>query len=153
MKTRTYSPTILTTILSNERFKTTWIVKGFLHYGARKNIPFILALPLMMTMTRSKIIFKRALSSEKVSLNIGHRALAALLEMEQARIVFTTNFDDVIETAYAEVGGKNITPFHLEGSYAALAALNAERFPIYAKIHGDFRYKSIKNLESRLAQQ
>jgi len=93
---------------------------------------------------------QEALSSEKVSLNIGHRALAALLEMEQARIVFTTNFDDVIETAYAEVGGKNLTPFHLEGSYAALAALNAERVPIYAKIHGDFRYKSIKNLEADL---
>ena len=90
---------------------------------------------------------QEALSSEKVSLNIGHRALAALLEMDKARIVFTTNFDDVIETAYAEVGGKNLSPFHLEGSYAALAALNAERFPIYAKIHGDFRYKSIKNLE------
>lgn len=90
------------------------------------------------------------LSNEKVSLNIGHRALAALLEMEQARIVFTTNFDDVIETAYAEVGGRNLNPFHLEGSYAALAALNAERFPIYAKIHGDFRYKSIKNLKADL---
>ena len=93
---------------------------------------------------------QEALSNEKVSLNIGHRALAALLEMGQTRIVFTTNFDDVLETAYAGVSGKNITPFHLEGSYAALAALNAERFPIYAKIHGDFRYKSIKNLEADL---
>ena len=93
---------------------------------------------------------QEALSNDKVSLNIGHRALAALLEMRQTRIVFTTNFDDVLETAYAEVSGKNITPFHLEGSYAALAALNAERFPIYAKIHGDFRYKSIKNLEADL---
>ena len=93
---------------------------------------------------------QEALSNEKVSLNIGHRALAALLEMGQTRIVFTTNFDDVLETAYAAVSGKNITPFHLEGSYAALAALNAERFPIYAKIHGDFRYKSIKNLEADL---
>jgi len=93
---------------------------------------------------------QEALSSKKVILNIGHRALAALLEMEQARVVFTTNFDDVLETAYAEVGGRNLTPFHLEGSYAALAALNAERFPIYAKIHGDFRYKNIKNLEEDL---
>lgn len=90
------------------------------------------------------------LASDKISLNIGHRALAALLEMEQARIIFTTNFDDVIETAYANVSGKNLSTFHLEGSYAALAALNAERFPIYAKIHGDFRYQSIKNLSTDL---
>jgi hypothetical protein len=91
-----------------------------------------------------------ALANEKVSLNIGHRVLAALMEMGQARIVFTTNFDEVIETAFAEVAGKNLSTFHLEGSYAALDALNAERFPLYAKVHGDFRYQSIKNLTEDL---
>lgn len=91
-----------------------------------------------------------AFANEKVSLNIGHRVLAALMEMGQARIVFTTNFDDVIETAFATVSGKNLSVFHLEGSYAALDALNAERFPLYAKVHGDFRYQSIKNLTEDL---
>ncbi|MEN6488953.1 MAG: SIR2 family protein [Smithella sp.] len=91
-----------------------------------------------------------ALSNKKVSLNIGHRVLAALMEMGQTKIVFTTNFDDVIETAFAEVTGKSLSTFHLEGSYAALAALNTERFPLYAKIHGDFRYQSIKNLKQDL---
>lgn len=90
------------------------------------------------------------LSAQKISLNIGHRALAALLEMGLARVVFTTNFDGVIETAFSAVTGKSLTSFHLEGAYAALEALNAERFPIYAKIHGDFRYKSIKNLATDL---
>jgi len=91
-----------------------------------------------------------ALANDKVSLNIGHRVLAGLMEMGQARIVFTTNFDEVIETAFAEVGGKNLSTYHLEGSYAALDALNAERFPLYAKVHGDFRYQSIKNLTKDL---
>ena len=90
------------------------------------------------------------MSSDKVTLTIGQRALASLLEMGRARLVFTTNFDDVVEGAYAAVTGKNLTPFHLEGSYAALDALNAEAFPIYAKIHGDFRYRSIKNLSADL---
>jgi hypothetical protein len=89
---------------------------------------------------------RETLASSKVSLNIGHRALAALLEMALSRVVFTTNFDEVLETAYATVSGKNLSTYHLEGSYAALAALNAEHFPIYAKIHGDFRYQKIKNL-------
>jgi hypothetical protein len=70
--------------------------------------------------------------------------------MGLARIIFTTNFDEVIETAFSAVTAKCLTAFHLEGAYAALDALNAERFPIYAKIHGDFRYKSIKNLASDL---
>lgn len=91
-----------------------------------------------------------SLGSDKVSLNIGHRVLAGLMEMEHARVVFTTNFDEVIEKAFAEVAGKSLSAFHLEGSYAALEALNGENFPLYAKVHGDFRYQSIKNLADDL---
>lgn len=90
------------------------------------------------------------LSPDKVTLTIGPRVLAALLEMGRSRLVFTTNFDDILEDAYAAVAGRNLTPFNLEGSYAALEALNAERFPLYAKIHGDFRYQKIKNLSRDL---
>lgn len=90
------------------------------------------------------------MSPDKVTLTIGPRALASLLQMGRSRLVFTTNFDDILEDAYAAVAGKNLTPFHLEGSYAALEALNAERSPLYAKIHGDFRYQSIKNLSDDL---
>ncbi|MFC1991118.1 SIR2 family protein [Chloroflexota bacterium] len=90
------------------------------------------------------------LDPRTLSLNIGHRVLAALLEMGLTRVIFTTNFDEVIETAYSAVTGRNLSPFHIEGAYAALDALNAEQFPIYAKIHGDFRYRSIKNLSSDL---
>jgi hypothetical protein len=90
------------------------------------------------------------MSTDKVTLTIGQRALAALLAMGRTRLVFTTNFDAVVETAYAAATGKNLDTFHLEGSYAALDALNAEAFPLYAKIHGDFRYRSIKNLTSDL---
>jgi len=91
-----------------------------------------------------------ALATEKISSTIGHRALAALLNLGLARIIFTTNFDEVVESAYASLSGKNLTTFHLEGSYAALEALNAERFPFYAKVHGDFRYQSVKNLSDDL---
>jgi hypothetical protein len=90
------------------------------------------------------------LSSDNVTLTIGQRAHAAMLAMGKARIVFTTNFDEVLESAYAIVAGSPLSPFHLEGSYAALDALNQEQFPIYAKIHGDFRYRSVKNLEADL---
>ena len=90
------------------------------------------------------------MSPDKVTLTIGPRALASLLALSRTRVVFTTNFDDVIENAYATVSGQNVSPFHLEGSYAALDALNAEKFPLYAKIHGDFRYRKIKNISTDL---
>jgi SIR2-like domain len=91
-----------------------------------------------------------ALSPNKISLTVGHRVLAALFATGHARIAFTTNFDEVPEKAFALVTGNNLAAFHLEGSYAALDALNAEQFPLYAKIHGDFRYQSIKNLSADL---
>lgn len=87
---------------------------------------------------------------DKIALNIGQRALAAMMTMESANVVFTTNFDYVLETAVASVTGKSLTAYHLEGSYAALDALTADQFPIYAKLHGDFRYRSLKNLEQHL---
>lgn len=91
-----------------------------------------------------------ALSPTKISSTVGHRALAALLGMDLARVIFTTNFDAVVETAYASMTGRNLPTFHLEGSYAALEALNADQFPLYAKVHGDFRYQSVKNLSNDL---
>ena len=90
------------------------------------------------------------LSADKVSLNIGHRALAGLVKLGKAKIIYTTNFDEVIESACVKVAEKSITTYHLEGSYAALEALNAERFPFYAKVHGDFKYTSVKNLSHDL---
>lgn len=90
------------------------------------------------------------LNPAKISLNVGHRVLAAMMAMGAAKAVFTTNFDDVLETGMTAVAGKPLTAFNLEGSYAALDALNAESFPLYAKLHGDFRYRSIKNLATDL---
>ena len=91
-----------------------------------------------------------ALSPDKIPLTVGHRALAGLLATGHGRIAFTTNFDEVLEKAYAFVTGNNLAAFHLEGSYAALDSLNAEQFPLYAKLHGDYRYQSIKNLSADL---
>jgi hypothetical protein len=65
-------------------------------------------------------------------------------------VVFGTNFDEVLERAYAVIAAKPLAVFHLEGAYAALDALNAEQYPLYAKVHGDFRYQSLKNLPADL---
>lgn len=93
---------------------------------------------------------RETLSSEKTASTIGHRALAALLHMGLARLVFTTNFDEVFETEYSAMAGRNLSTFHLEGAYAAIDALNADQFPLYIKLHGDFRYQSVKNLSNDL---
>jgi hypothetical protein len=93
---------------------------------------------------------KEVLSTGKIASSIGHRVLASLLKMGKTRLIFTTNFDEVVETAYSAVAGASLPVFHLEGSYAAINALNADQFPLYVKLHGDFRYQSVKNLANDL---
>src|SRR3972149_9566786 len=124
--------------------------KGFPALRSAEEYSFYFGLTFKEDYSAQQKYITDQLDSQKISRNIGHRVLAAFLEMGLARVVFTTNFDEVIETAFSAVTDKSLTSFHLEGAYAALDALNAERFPIYAKIHGDFRYKSIKNLASDL---
>lgn len=93
------------------------------------------------------------LSEEKVTLSVGNRVLGALLATGRTRAVFTTNFDSVVERAVAEVSGRSLSAYHLEGTASANKALSAEDYPFYCKLHGDFRYDSIKNLRDDLATQ
>lgn len=102
---------------------------------------------------RQRKYLKAILSNEKVTLSVGNRVLGALIAGGFSRTVFTTNFDDVVERAVAEVGGQSISAYHLEGARSALNALNNEEYPLFCKLHGDFRYDSLKNLSSDLEEQ
>lgn len=102
---------------------------------------------------RQREYVEAILADSRVSLALGHRVLGALVASGLIRCAFTTNFDLVLEKATAEIGGKNLTAFHLEGSGAALQALNNDQFPLYVKLHGDFRYEGLKNLAEDLKAQ
>lgn len=102
---------------------------------------------------RQRAYIKKQLSEDNVSLSVGNRALAALIVQGLSRVVFTTNFDSVVEKSVAEIGQDSLSAFHLEGSHSAKRALDNEEYPIYCKLHGDFRYDSIKNISSDLAVQ
>jgi len=93
------------------------------------------------------------LSENNVTLSVGNRILGALLTTGRTRVVFTTNFDSVVERAVAEVSGRSLSAYHLEGAASANNAISNEEFPFYCKLHGDFRYDSIKNLQADLAAQ
>jgi len=102
---------------------------------------------------RQRSYISRKLSEDKVNLSAGNRVQAAMLAAGLTRVIFTTNFDPVLERAYADVSGRSLSTYHLEGPHAALQALNEENYPLYVKLHGDFRYDSIKNLTADLAAQ
>lgn len=93
------------------------------------------------------------LAEDRVRLAIGNRVFGALMVSGLCRVAFTTNFDPVVEKAVAEIGSQPLAAYHLEGAHNAVSAINNEEFPFYCKLHGDFQYDSIKNLEDDLATQ
>ena len=79
--------------------------------------------------------------------------MGGLLSSGHIRAMFTTNFDSVVENAMAHTVGESLSAYHLEGSASANNALNNEEYPLYVKLHGDFRYEALKNLPIDLETQ
>ena len=136
-----------------EKIQSYMASKGFPDEGAPEEYSRYFELIFGDDRERQRRYISSMLADTKASLSLGHRALAALICSDITKAVFTTNFDNIVERAAAEVGGRSIVPFHLEGAYAANEAINSEQYPVYCKLHGDFRYQSIKNLADDLKQQ
>ena len=58
-----------------------------------------------------------------------------------------------MEKAVAEVGERVSFRLSLGRVGSAVQALNNEEYPLYCKLHGDFRYDSLKNLAADLERQ
>jgi hypothetical protein len=92
--------------------------------------------------------------------SFAHRALAALISSRQLSCVFTTNFDQLVETA-TTLTDQLLPPE--ERAMPTVAAIDsAERaqrciaesdWPLIAKLHGDYQSTKIKNTGSELEQQ
>lgn len=96
----------------------------------------------------------------KGSPSIGHRALGAFLSARQTHCVFTTNFDQLVETA-ATIAGQ-LLPANERANVVASAIDNAERaerclreqdWPLLAKLHGDYQSVALKNTGDELKNQ
>ena len=100
-----------------------------------------------------RTVLDAALTGAKPS--YGHLALATLMRHHFARLVWTTNFDALIEDACAKVFDTTsaLTTVDLESAASAHHSLAAERWPIQVKMHGDFRFRRLKNTADELRQQ
>lgn len=132
------------------RIQSYMDAKGYPKLWSDEEYSFYFELYFGSDYQKQQQYIESVLKPERVSLNVGHRIFAALIKLNIIRVAFTTNFDPVVELSYSKVTGENLNTFNIEGSYAALDALNNESYPIYSKLHGDFRYRSIKNLSEDL---
>lgn len=85
----------------------------------------------------------------------GHLAVAVLMALDRCRLVWTTNFDGMIEDAAAQVYGTatKLTVAEPDIADRAIQALNEERWPVCVKLHGDFHSVRLKNTGTELASQ
>jgi hypothetical protein len=87
--------------------------------------------------------------------SFGHHALALLLAEDLCRIVWTTNFDRTVEDAAAErLGGTGrLIVADLREPEKIRRAVGESRWPVYAKLHGDYHSDRLKNTDAELRQQ
>jgi len=83
----------------------------------------------------------------------GYYCLAALLLHKKVRTLWTPNFDDLPERAFAAVAeGKaaSVVGRDTLGRYEVFD--RDERYPIVVKLHGDYKFDDLKNVSSEIAQ-
>jgi tetratricopeptide (TPR) repeat protein len=85
----------------------------------------------------------------------GHEHLAAQLAADHAKIVWTTNFDGLVESALnAKLGpGRQPRVATQRTPDIATIAISRDQWPLVVKLHGDFQSRHLKNTRAELAQQ
>lgn len=85
----------------------------------------------------------------------GHTALAALMKLGKIGVIWTTNFDHLIEDAAAQTLGTTgaLAVASLSDADVATGALRDARYPLLVKLHGDFQSDHLKNIPSELQTQ
>jgi len=85
----------------------------------------------------------------------GHFVLAQLMNVDKARVVWTTNFDKLVEDAAARtfVSTSRLTVADLGEPQKADAVLSREQWPLLVKIHGDFHSERLMNTTLELQTQ
>ena len=91
----------------------------------------------------------------KASPSFGHLSLAALLKMDRARVIWTTNFDRMVEDASVTAFGNSgrLVTATIDAPNLASEAFQEGRWPLQVKLHGDYHSRRLKNTTTELRAQ
>ncbi|MEP0548924.1 MAG: SIR2 family protein [Rhodothermales bacterium] len=91
----------------------------------------------------------------KGSPSYGHIVLASLLRTGRSNVVWTTNFDRVLEDAILPLleSSGDLVVADLAHTALGTEALRKHNYPLYVKLHGDFQSKELKNIADELQSQ
>lgn len=84
--------------------------------------------------------------------NLGHVILGVMWQLQLLHVVWTTNFDDVLEQAAMWVSGAPRWLRRVDGSEPALvkAVFEDQNKPVLVKMHGDFQSERLDNTRDEL---
>jgi NAD-dependent SIR2 family protein deacetylase len=85
----------------------------------------------------------------------GHLALVTLMAIQKCEIVWTTNFDKLVENAAAKIFNTvdKLIVATPDNANIAVDAIQTGRRPLLGKLHGDFFSEHLKNTSSELKAQ
>ena len=81
--------------------------------------------------------------------SLGYLCLAELMEKEKIKNIWTTNFDSLVETALNIIAPCKDRLICSSSNASSISNFNPE-YPCICKLHGDFRYDTLKNTEQEL---
>ncbi len=82
--------------------------------------------------------------------SIGFLCLSALVERQKFNVVWTTNFDDLIEKAITALNYKSCQIVSPDNA-SSVQQFNSD-IPTVVKLHGDFRYDPLQNTDEELQE-
>ncbi len=82
--------------------------------------------------------------------SIGFLCLSALVERQKFNVVWTTNFDDLIEKAITALNYKSCQIVSSDNA-SSVQQFNSD-IPTVVKLHGDFRYDPLQNTDEELQE-
>lgn len=88
----------------------------------------------------------------------GHLCFAALMSLGRIRLAWTTNFDQLVEKACSYPGiadgfARSLAVAGLEQPEKVSDLIRDEAWPLLVKVHGDFLYRKLKNINNELQTQ
>lgn len=92
--------------------------------------------------------------------SFGHRVLASLITTKKIPCIFSTNFDDLVETSSAltdqlvePANRAKLTISAIDSSERARRCMSQLAWPLMVKLHGDYQSLDIKNIDNELRTQ
>ena len=146
--------------LGDSRFRTTVQSHfdsqgGFPKLNAPEEYSFYFEKYLPDERDRQRFLSERLKSKTP---SFGYYCLAAIHAMNQSKIIWSTNFDRLVEQSFQETTiseklPRELTVASLEQPDKALCSIQDQQWPMLIKLHGDYQYHKLANIESELLKQ